>query len=217
MDRIVHHSPRRFRRNVALGVVFVSVLGAMVAWRASVWSGRAGGFDQQALSDSIDQQHDRAVVRSQLQADERLVATYGEHLSAARTLKRTSQAPGLDGAARAPLAAAVQDERSLANTDRRFFLLGYPVRDAADRVTLNTSSARDQLAESNSRLRPKEQSSLARRAHVHAVRLTFVSTLFVAALVFFTLAQVTRRSVRHVFAWSGAGTALIALVLFIAV
>jgi hypothetical protein len=217
MDGLARHSPRRFRRNVALGIVVVSVLGAVVAWRASVWSGRAGGFDQQTLSDSIDQQHDRAVVRSQLQADERLVATYGEHLSAARTLQRTSRAPGLDGAARAPLTAAVQDERSLANTDRRFFLLGYPVRDSADRVTLNTSSARDQLAESNSRLRPKEQSSLARSAHVHAVRLTFVSTLFVAALFFFTLAQLTRRNVRHLFAWSGAGTALIALVLFIAV
>ena len=203
------------RRAIAIGIAAVSVLGSVVAWRASQTSGEAGGYDAQALADRIEQQQERARVRAQLAADRRLLAVYAEHLDAADALEADLRRPALSAERRRALAAAVQSERALANTEYRFFQIASPRHDGRGGYELDESAVRDALAATDARLRPREQASRAGVADDRARELTLASTLFVAALFFLTLAQLARAWIRSAFAWSGVAVGLLALGLFV--
>jgi hypothetical protein len=200
---------------VALGIAAVSVFGAVVAWQASKTSGDAGGLDGQALSDLIEQQQDRAKVRAELASDRRLLATYSEHLDSADAFEAALRRPGTTAARRLDLAAQAQGERSLAKTEYYFFQIATPVDDGHGGYELDQANVRDALAETDARVRPREQSSLADVTDSRARRLTVASTLFVAALFFLTLAQLARTSVWRLFASSGVAVGLFALALFV--
>jgi hypothetical protein len=203
------------RRGIALGIATVSILGSVVAWQASKASGDAGGLDGQALADLIQQQQERAGLRSQLAADRRLLATYAEHLASADALETALSRPGTSPERRRDLAAQVQAERALANTEYSFFQISLPVDDGHGGYELDQGSVRDALAATDARVRPQAQSSLAHTADNRARRLTLASTLFVAGLFFLTLGQLARTSVRRLFASAGAVVGLGALVLFL--
>ena len=68
-----------------------------------------------------------------------------------------------------------------------------------------------------SELRPAATIAQADAKHAQGVNLVGLVTLFIAALLFLTLAQFTRPAIRRVFAGAGAFTAALAVVLWIVV
>jgi hypothetical protein len=66
-------------------------------------------------------------------------------------------------------------------------------------------------------LRPDETLAEGARRHQAGVYLVGLVTLFVASLLFLTLAQFTRRRVRGLFAAAGASVALVAAALWVVV
>ena len=77
----------RLDTNVARLIVVVSIIGAVVSWRASEWSERASNQDEQATQDRIVEQQARAANRSVVAQDQRLVVRAEERYRQAELLE----------------------------------------------------------------------------------------------------------------------------------
>jgi hypothetical protein len=206
-----------FRFSVALGIVIVSILTATMAWRASVWSERSSNTDELTRQDTVQEQQLRATLSQNVAQDIRVFGRYEEHSLRARELERDARRVRGSALAR-ELEREAAEQRTLAKALRAYFVAGQPI-DALEgdgveynpEFTLRTLVANETELET---LRPRELREEAREAHLKAVRLTGLAVLFVAALLFLTLAEVTRTAVSRLLAGAGAGVALIALGLF---
>jgi hypothetical protein len=212
-------------------IVAVSILAAMMGWRASLADEGSAHTDELSRQDLVRQQ---AIVLQDIQtvdSDVRLFGPFEENsllsaalrTDAAKITGSEAQSLSREAQARLELARSFGDELQLqyftpadpANTgpygDLRSdgtYKPGHPY-DVKGAIAISGTINADLTSLEPDRLRTE-----ARSERLRGVHLIGLATLFVAALVFFTLAAVSRGQVVAWFTASGAVVALIALVLF---
>jgi hypothetical protein len=203
---------------LALAIVVMSILAATMAWRASVADDAAGGSTQLAEQNLLQQQELTASDESLVLHDITVFGTYEEHENLGRLLKRdAARAPA--GQARA-LGLRAQQELGLAQRDAALFEVAQPSV-AKGMVTFDAAYARRAAVLRDADLlalqAPSTLRSKADQQETKGLRLTGLAVLFVAALVFFTFAQLSGASISSLFAVSGAVVAVVAIVLFVSI
>ena len=191
---------------IAIVIVAVSMLGAVVSWRASVWSGIASGLDRQATQELLIAERARTADHGEVAEDLRLVGRYEwEHALARR--ERSHPALSRDALDRATTASAVS----------RTLTASVLTSSGGSRVTYDSREALRQLAATEPDLArgdPQYVSGLAKQSHDKTVRLVAIGTLLLAALFFLTLAEVSGGALRRWFAVGGVALTLVAAVWF---
>ena len=210
----------RFRAWVGVLIAVVSILGAVVVWRASVESTNASDSTQRATQQLILQQQRLGSIESGVAQDFRLFLDFQEHvMNWRRLLAQADETQASDATLAATLRAQARRELSEArrirpliqNFDRPSF------GDENGIVEFDPKVQSHALAEADlelTGLRPDLAFGDAKEAHDRALRLVAVGVLFAAALLFLTFAQVARRGARGVFAGAGIVVLLVATVLF---
>lgn len=206
----------RLRRATAAAIVIVSILAALMAWRASVAGEEAGAKRQEAQQNRLAQQQLTASEETAVAHDIDVYGSYAQRIDLARALER--QARRRPAAQAASLLARAQSERRLADSQLPLF------DQVAPTVRRDGSAAFDSAyALRQERLRDDERLDLAAPAelraeaaaqHERGVHLTGLAALFVASLVLLTFAELSGRRAGRLFAASGAGVAVAALLLF---
>jgi hypothetical protein len=210
----------RFKTLVAVGIVVVSVAGALVAWQAAVRANEASDLDQAGLQQLVQRQQREADLESLVVQDFRLFGPYQQHVLMWRILQRQADEvrtddPDLAG----ELEGQARSELTLARTLAAQFPSTTPALPGSDldgivefdaEFVIESFKAEDQELVG---LRPEETFAQADRAHREAVQLVGVAVVLAAALFFLTLAELTRRGVRGVFATAGALVTLLGIVL----
>ena len=196
----------------------VSILGALVSWRASEWSANAGDYDQQTAQDRILAEQAHAQSRSFAAEDLRLLGPTQEAYSSAALLERQARAAQRDGDDELAADLRVQARRARVEgaTLERFVTaatfdvgrdgtLDYDVEAA---IASGDAGQRDLVG-----LRPRETRRLAEAARGKSEHLVLAAGVLVLSLFFLTLSQLGG-SRRGVFAGGGLGVAILGAVLF---
>jgi hypothetical protein len=192
------------RRDQAIGIAlalligYTSILSAVVAWRASLSSIDAGRFQSLAVQEQARREQLERQSEGVISQDVRLITEYREHALAARELQEQADevraefpelADDLDLEAhgRLALARAMQP-----------FVLGQAGIALNEDGTVNYDEERilRLLREGDTELRelrPEETLERANVADRHTLTLVGLAALLVGALLFLTVAQVTRR------------------------
>jgi hypothetical protein len=214
--------PERFRAYVAVAIALVSILGAMCAFTGTLAEQGARQLDQQGIQDDASRQQIITSLNGTVNEDLRNLAPYQEEVKAADVLQ--SQAATLDDSdptSAALLRAQAESELVLARTQLSFFRAalpdpgpsGKPAQYDPDQALQRLENDDPQLGQ----LKPDATIQAADTKHEESINLAGLVTLFIAALLFLTLAQFTRPAVRRLFAGAGAVTATLALLLWILV
>ncbi len=208
----------RFRAVVGVLIAVVSILGAVVVWRASVESSNASDLTQQGTQQLILQQQTRGSIEAGVARDFRLYAQFQEHvmnwremLAQADQATDTALAADLRSQARSELSQARHIRPLMQNFDRPSF------GDDDGVVPFDPAQQVQALADGNlelTGLHPEVTFAAASDAHDRALHLVGIAVLFAAALLFLTFAQVARKGARGVFAVAGVVVMVAATVLF---
>lgn len=199
----------RLRRATAFGIVIVSILAAVMAWRASVADEAADATRVHAEQNRLAQQQLIAGDETSVLHNLELYGRYAEHANLARALERDGQE------------VRAQGEREAAASQRALFELTLPETRKDGTAAYDAAYARSQARLRDVELLnlhpPEELEEHAEADHRRGVRLTGLAALFVAALVLLTFAELTRAALARLFAFSGAAVAVLAFVLFLLV
>ena len=209
---------RRGQVALALAIVVVSILAATMAWRASVADDAASESTLRAEQNLLQRQELRASDESIVLHDIAVFGTYEENENLARLLRRSAaRVPGREARA---LALRAQQDLQLAQQESALFEVALP-SDAHGTVTFDAAYARRAARLRDANLldleAPSTLRSKAGREETKGLRLTGLAVLFVAALVFFTFAQLIGASISSLLAVSGTLVAVTAIVLFISI
>ena len=214
--------PQRFRTYVAVAIAVVSILGAVCAFTGTLAEQGARQLDQQGLQDDASRQQIVTSLNGTVNEDLRNLAPYQEEIKAAEALQ--SQAATLDSSdptSAALLRAQAESELVLARTQLNFFQAALPAPGPSGKPAQYDPDAALQRLENNdpqlNQLKPDATIAAADGKHQTSVNLAGLVTLFIAALLFLTLAQFTRPVVRRTFAGAGVITALLAVLLWVVV
>jgi len=208
----------RFRAWVRVLIAVVSILGAVVVWRASMESSNASDRTQQGTQQLILQQQKRGSIEAGVARDFRLFMDFQEHVMGWRQLLTQADAAddpalaaGLRAQARHELSAARHIRPLIQNFDRPDY------GDADGVVQFDPGVQARALAEADlelTGLRPDLAFADADEAHDRSLQMVGIAVLFAAALLFLTFAQVARRGARGIFAVAGVVVMLAATALF---
>ena len=214
--------PRRSSVGLAVATALVTVLGAVVAVYGSLTQQRASDLDQQGLREAARREQIQTDLQAKVNQDVRNLGPYQEHLKAVKLLHdEAAKVRPLDAALADSLDAQAQGEAVLARSRQSFFQVQIPQTGADGKpVVYDADAALQALQEGNGELnglRPEATIEQADNLHTKAAYLAGLVTMFVAALLFFTLAQFTRPTLRRIFAIAGGAVAVAATVLFVAV
>lgn len=212
----------RFRTIIAALIAITSILGAVVAWRASVSSTAAGDLDEQATQELVLQEQELASLEGLVANDLRLFGQYQEHILSWRILLKQADTARKDNVALADqLKAEGLGELSLARSLRAFFQGATPTfGDADGKVVYDRDFVLANLKENDQELkvlRPDVTFENAESEHDRTVKLVAVFTLVIVALFFLTIAQFARENVRTIFAIAGVAIAIGGLAGFVIV
>jgi hypothetical protein len=210
----------RFRTWVALAIALISILGAIVAFRASLSEEEAHRLDLDGLQASAEVQQIKTNTEAIANEDQRTAVEYQDHIVLALKLEAEATKAS-DPQVAASLDAEAQNQRVLARTVSRFFQGAFPeVTDASTPVKIEREAEITRLLADNDRygeLHPEDTLKKAETVHTRAVDLLGLVTLFIAGLLFLTLAQFTRRSIRPLFAAAGGLAATVGVVLWVVI
>ena len=210
-----------FQRVVVGLIAVVSVGGAMVAWRASVFASSAETQDQHSIQQLVQKQEILAVNEGAVAEDERLFGIYQElWASQARLSRQSAAVRATDPELSAALASRASEDRALLRAMPAFFNVQNPDGpDSRGRVTYDRRRALAGLNESApsslADLHPKRLRHQADALHTKTVHLIGAGALLVVALFFLTLAEILRSVVRVVFAGFGVVSATLGLLWFV--
>ncbi|MFN2582344.1 MAG: hypothetical protein ABR498_06350 [Candidatus Dormibacteria bacterium] len=212
----------RFRSIVAVAIAVVSILGAIVAVTGTLSEQTARRFDQQGLQDEATQQEVITNLSATIQEDVRNLAPYQEDVKAAYLLQsQAASVEGSDPTTAAQLNAQAQSYLVEARTRLTFFQGATPQPGPSDKpVQYDSAGALQRLENENtqlSELRPEATLDQAETQHAQSVNLVGLVTLFIASLLFLTLAQFARPAIRRVFAGAGGLVAVVGVVLWVIV
>ena len=209
----------RFETWIAIAMVLAAILGALIAWQASVVSDKASEFFDQASQQRAQREQILATVDIQVDHDVRLARKYGDHVHAQNVFARRS-ARAKNSEVAELLDRRSQEEQMYARTLSARFLALFPTVEANGRTSYDREAAEQALLASSQAadIRPDETFTAALRERAIVVRLVSIAFLSVFALFFFTLAQLLKAPmVRWLFAGSGATVFLASAALFIVV
>jgi hypothetical protein len=211
----------RHRRWVPLGIVLVSVLAAVMGWRASIAEEHSNHDNELARQDLVRQQQLQLGDLLAANSDVRLFGSYEQTSLLAQALR--SQARHAQGTQADDLKRQAASNVTVAQS-----LYGRLSGNALPRVNVDSTfdpSAPYDLKAERAALRiendelaaldPDRLRNNARAERNRGVQLTGLAALFVVAIVLFTLAAVGLSSA--LFAISGAVVGAVALILFITI
>ena len=213
----------RFRTYVAIAIAVVSILGALVAFRGSLAEQDSRALEQQGIQEAAQREQILTEIEAKIDSDIRYVGQYQEHLKAAASLDSQATAATSHGSSALAqnLSAQAADERVVAHTISSFFQADFPIDPGTGKPLTYDRAAATALREAEDselpNLHPNETIDHAEALAGKAVDLVGLVTLFVGSLLFLTLAQFTRPSIRRLFAAAGGAFALAASVLWIVV
>ena len=197
------------RRVTAVAIVIVSILAAVMAWRASVANESADATRVHAEQNRLAQQQLIASDETTVLHDLQLYERYAEHADLARALER-------DG-----MLVRAQAERAVAASQRPLFEGTFPEIRRDGTASFDAAYARSQARLRDFELLnlhpPEKLEARADSDHHQGVQLTGLAALFVAAVVLLTFAEISSGALASFFAVCGGAVALVALVLFIVV
>ena len=215
-------SRRSFKAIVAILIAGTSVLGSLIAYRASQHSGSASGLEQQASQQLLRKRQLEGSVDSYIKNDQRLFTRYQEHVRAWRHLTAESE----DLRKSSPRVAEVLEEEAkgeltLARRLSRFFTYPAPAPSQSDEdgaLEYNADAARRDLIGLYARIgdfQPQRMEEAAAKEADVSLHLSGVAALSILALFFLTLAEITKKRRAHLLAGLGGVALLTSLVLFI--
>ena len=211
----------RFRTGVAVAIAVISILGAIVAFRGTLAEQDARRLDQQGIQEQSQREQIITNLQAQVDEDIRNAGIYQEHLKASQILSDQA-GKATDPSLASSLRADAQAELVLAHTSERFFGGAIPNDSgkSGDAVTYDRDKTLARLEANNDQLRelrPDQTIASADEKHIQSNNLVGLVTLFIAALLFLTLAQFTRRGMREIFAAAGGVVAIAGVLLWIVV
>ena len=187
-------------------IVLVSMLGATVSWRASVWSGTAAGLDDKAAQELLVAQDARTADLGQVAQDLRIFERYRARRQLASIARR-----------KGALAGEAQDHAAAALALSRMMTASSPSVDG-EGVAYDTGAALGTLASQKPDLAqadPRYLASLAADAHDKQISLVLIGLLFICTLFVLTLSQVSGLRLRRWFAGCGVALGLAATLWFL--
>jgi hypothetical protein len=211
----------RFRTRVAILIAVTSMIGAVVAFRASITSSNASSLDQLATQELVQQEQIEARLQGQVAQDLRLLGRYQQHVKAARLLERdANKVRGRFPELAERLATQAEGESYLARTMLPLFEVPPTAPDGKGNVSYDCDVVLAQLQAGDPDLAvldPEQTAADAEAEEQKTLYLVGIAALLVAALFFFTIAQLAKRSTRGIFGVAGAlvlvtGVALFAVV-----
>jgi hypothetical protein len=196
------------RPSIALGIVLVSVMGAIMSYRASLdeeeGSKAANLSGQQEIQRESALSTDRALVDQ----DVRVFGRIQEHLLLSRQLLR--EARSATGADARELYIESQRELALARGEQSFLqAAGLDATHAKPRYDVRL--ARQQAVASDQdleRLAVDELTEEGEAAHSRVIKLVGLAALFVVSLFFLTLAEANAGAIRRGFVVLGGAVAI---------
>ena len=206
----------RFRTAIAFFIAVVSIMGAVVAWRASINSNDASTLDQTELQELAQKQQKETYYSDRIDEDLRLLDRYRSYVQQSELL--TADADSVraqDPALADSLSAQAQSARSEAQTLRSFFF-ARPATGPSSAIAYDPAYVLDYRLthdDDYQKLKPEATRAAAESKHQKAIDLVGLVALFVAALFFLTLAQVLRSQTR-IFATAGGAVTLLGLILW---
>ncbi len=208
----------RYRTGIAIAIV--SILGAIVAWRASTVSGAAAGLGQQATTELAEKQQIAARLHNNVNQDLRLLASYQEHLwLEARLRDDARNVRNEDPALANALEVRANGEAVLLRAIDQFFIVAHPDVDPAKAIaTYDRARAIQYLADYEPRLaelRPQELAAATGTQQRLARQLVLMGAVLVIALFFLTVAQLPGLARARGFELAGLSAAAVALFLFL--
>lgn len=214
-DEAVSH----FRAWVGVGIALVSILGAVVVWRASLVSAEASSVGQEGIQQLILQEQRRSGIESGIARDSRLFVQFQEHVMNWRILLQQAEEvqredPALARELREDARAEISLARGIGPLFQPFSRPFYG--DATGFVAFDPRVLVAALADADlelTGLSPERTRVEAESAHDKALHLVGIAVLLAAALLFLTFAQVGR-GVRGIFAAAGGVVAVAAAGLF---
>jgi hypothetical protein len=188
------------RRRVLIPVLIAltSVLGAVGTWRTSNASGAAAGAERRAFADTVAAEQQRAAIETVIGSIEFAFARRQALQQSAASLRSDAEASEPDEAARLTALAAAQEAAAAA----------YVIDADALRPdgTLDLEGKREVdwgLASGLQDLDPGPEMDRAADLRAKSQRLVGLTAFFIAAALFFTLAQVSRNRRVEVLYWNG--------------
>lgn len=211
----------RLQTNVARVIVVVSIFGAVVSWRASEASEQAGSLDQQTAQDNIVVEQARAMSRSAVAQDLRLLGPAQQAYVAGVLLDQDAREARRTGglALAEELRAEARGRRREGDTLSRYLTAGsaFEFKGRGGALSYDRDGAirfNDSNNPDLSNLRPAETRRLGDEAHDKSVNLVLAATTLVMALFFLTLSQLGG-SLRRGFAGVGIAVTLLGALLFV--
>lgn len=195
------------RRRVLIPILIAltSVLGAVGTWRTSTASGAAAGAERRAFADNVAAEQQRAAIETIVGSIEFAYARRLALQQSAASLRSDAEAAQPDEAARLNTLAAAQEAAAA----------GYVID--ADALhpdgTLDLEAKREVewgLASDLQDLDPAPEMDQAVDLRAKSQRLVGLTAFFIAAALFFTLAQVSRNRRVEILYWNG-GVAVLAV------
>ena len=197
------------RRVTAVAIVIVSILAAVMAWRASVADESADATRVHAEQNRLAQQQLIASDETTVLHDLQLYERYAEHTDLARALEHDGQF------------VRAQAEREAAASQRPLFEGTFPEIRHDGTASFDAAYARSQARLRDFELLnlhpPAKLEARAEADHRRGVKLTGLAAMFVAAVVLLTFAEISRGGAARLFAAAGGVVAVAALVLFVVV
>jgi hypothetical protein len=188
------------RRRVLIPVLIAltSVLGALGTWRTSNASGAAAGAERRAFADTVAAEQQRAAIETVVGSIEFAFARRLALQQSAASLRSDAEAAEPDEAARLTALAAAQEAAAAA----------YVIDADALRPdgTLDLEGKREVewgLASDLWDLDPDPEMDRAADLRAKSQRLVGLTAFFIAAALFFTLAQVSRNRRVEILYWTG--------------
>jgi hypothetical protein len=191
----------RFRLVVALLIGVVSILGACVAYSASVSSSRSSNLDQQAQQEFLLHEQILTSARAAVGEELRRVGSFQEQILSERVLREQAKRFRVSQ----PDVAAILEQQAqgaaaLARTTGYFFFATFPDVAKDGTVTYDIDQAIDNLLSRYviyQQLHPQETAAAADAADSESRRTIGVGIVFIAALFFLTIAQIATRRFRY--------------------
>ena len=208
-----------FNRMIAFSIVAVSILGALVTWRASVESQRAGGLDGSARQEQIREARVELRQRALVGMDLHVFALFEERQAQAARLTNDADRLGPSAPARAR-ALGLEAQRQWLETETlaRAFFVWNMVKEQPDGSyrydTVGALRLVDPLGTDERGLDSAATRELAREAHSQASVYLAAALLLALVLLCLTLAQISDRRRGLAFAGAGASAFIVAGVLF---
>jgi hypothetical protein len=215
-------SGRRLRW-LPLAIVIVSVLAAVMGWRASVAEERSNRAHELSRQGLVRQQQLQLTDLQSVNGEVRLYGRYEQLSLQAHALRREArrlpQGAGPFATEQAQrdvsLAAPLWKQISSEGLPNNLADGTYDPRNPYSLKRAREATARDDIDLAS--LDPEHLNQTGERARLQGVQLTGLAALFVGAIVLFTLAAVTTGSAVRWFGRSGVALAVVGVVLFLVV